>query len=588
MNTCVAVSWPLNLSTAIVREPLTVAPGISVMAVVGQMTEARAGAEAAIMPHHALYDHCSERSSFVLVVDSGQVQGLFTEHDVLRLVSQNIALDRLTIGEVMTPPQVTMRESVLSDAMAVFNLFQQYDTHYLLLVDEQEQFTGVITQYALRQLLKFGVSTVQQSSMFNGTLVAASSTLSDGPSQDTRQSSLIGICRTTVEGEIAYLNDRYCEILGLSAETMVSETWCWGIHANDRKRVLASKRTIDHSCQLEYQFQRSDGDIVWLHEHYMAERNEEGHVIGYVSTLADISDRKRSEAALIQSEAQKQAILTAIPDYLFRVDAYGVYREVVDHKSEITLFPENVNPLGLSMGDVLPAAVAARQQFYLEETLRTGQLKTYEQQFQVHGQVRHEEVRVIKSGDDEALFMVRDISDRKRAEQQLQSLIEGTAATIGQDFFPALVRHIAASLDVAYAVINELVDGQLCALASWAHGAPHAPIFYCPKSTPCERTLKQGMFYGESLRSEDFPGEINLAEMDVESYLGIALYDSQQNVMGNLCILHTQPIPMPYRAEQILQVFAARAAAELERQRAIVSLEQLNYALEVKVAERTA
>ena len=80
---------------------------------------------------------------------------------------------------------------------------------------------------------------------------------------------------------------------------------------------------------------------------------------------------------------------------------------------------------------------------------------------------------------------------------------------------------------------------------------------------------------------------LGLRDLEVESYLGIALYNTHGVAIGNLCILHNQSIPNPQRAKQILQVFAARAAAELERQRASTLLEQMNQSLETKVEERT-
>ncbi|NJN20503.1 MAG: PAS domain S-box protein [Leptolyngbya sp. RL_3_1] len=218
------------------------------------------------------------------------------------------------------------------------------------------------------------------------------------------------------------------------------------------------------------------------------------------------AERKRAEdqrtlaqAALVQSEARNQAIIAALPDYLFCVGADGLYRDVVTYKPEITLFPAEFDPVGLSMTDVLPADVARKQLNYLAETLQTGTLHTYEQQIQIGDQVRDEEVRVVKSGPDEALFMVRDISERARleaerqqAEQQLQTLIEGTAATTGQDFFPALVSHIAQALQVSYALVTEQVGSELRTLGFWANGALQPTYLYGIAHTPVNRSWHRG------------------------------------------------------------------------------------------------
>lgn len=97
-----------------------------------------------------------------------------------------------------------------------------------------------------------------------------------------------------------------------------------------------------------------------------------------------------------------------------------------------------------------------------------------------------------------------------------------------------------------------------------------------------------GRLYCPHSVQQQFPDCPELAEMGAESYLGIALQNAQGEAIGNLCIYHQQPISDPQRAEQILRVFAARATAELERQRATTALEKLNQTLEAKVVERTA
>ena len=51
--------------------------------------------------------------------------------------------------------------------------------------------------------------------------------------------------------------------------------------------------------------------------------------------------------------------------------------------------------------------------------------------------------------------------------------------------------------------------------------------------------------------------------------------------------MHRAPLANPEQAKNLLQVLAARAAAELERQWATVSLQNLNQQLETKVLERT-
>ncbi|QIR40955.1 GAF domain-containing protein [Tolypothrix sp. PCC 7910] len=77
--------------------------------------------------------------------------------------------------------------------------------------------------------------------------------------------------------------------------------------------------------------------------------------------------------------------------------------------------------------------------------------------------------------------------------------------------------------------------------------------------------------------------------MQAESYLGIALKDEFGKAIGSLCILDGQSLPLHKYTEAlaILQVFAARAAAELQRQTANDELHRLNQDLEARVEQRT-
>ncbi|MBT9310978.1 EAL domain-containing protein [Leptothoe kymatousa] len=581
MVTCNVVSLPLN--AAIIRNPGVVSPETALTDAVSQLADLQTDdLEAArcgpgnLDATQGFWAHRG-RSSCLVVVDAGAVAGLITERDIVRLKVQSADWQGRLVGEAILCPPVILPESDFTSVALALDLLMRHGAEHLLLVNDRQQLTGLVTHATLCQVVQ-----KQQ----NGSCLRTK----EQCHMDVLQSLPVGIFRRNRERENIYVNERHCQILGLPRDTTLGDAWQRGVWPEDRDHVLRGwdMSVAENPFQLEYRFRRPGGDVIWIYEQWVADCDDEGHVVGYVGTIADISDRKKMELALAQSEAKNRAILAAIPDYLFCLDSNGVYRDVVTYQKDIALFPAHINPVGLTMADVLPKDVAQRQQYYLDKIFSTGTLQAYEQQVRRGNRICDEEVRVVKSGEDEALFIVRDISDRKQTERQLQSLIEGTAATTGQDFFPALVRYVATALGVAYAVVTELVDGELHTLAFWANGALHPPMSYNPVQTPCERSLEAGQFFSAALKAQDFAGDIDLAAMGVKSYLGIALCGSHNEAIGNLCILDQKTIRAPRRAEQILRVFAARATAELERHRALDSLEQLNQALEIKVAERTA
>ena len=66
---------------------------------------------------------------------------------------------------------------------------------------------------------------------------------------------------------------------------------------------------------------------------------------------------------------------------------------------------------------------------------------------------------------------------------------------------------------------------------------------------------------------ERFPGDRQLADLGIESYLGVPLLDGDGRVLGHLAVLDERPMPPEPRRLFIFRIFAARAAVELERLR---------------------
>jgi PAS domain S-box-containing protein len=236
-------------------------------------------------------------------------------------------------------------------------------------------------------------------------------------------SAPVGIFRKDRLGQCIYVNDRYCQIAGLTPEAALGEGWREGLHLDDREMLIAAwQQSIQDNhrpFQLEYRFQHTDGKVVWVYGQCVTERDDNGEVLSYVGTLTDISDRKQAELDLKQSEFQSRAILATIPDLMFRVGSDGIYRGFVANR-DFGILLQDSDPTGQAMTDLLSPEIAKQQLDSMQQALQTGELQVYEQQIQIGDRLQDEEVRVIKCGDDEVLFMIRNISDRKQAEAALK------------------------------------------------------------------------------------------------------------------------------------------------------------------------
>jgi len=177
-------------------------------------------------------------------------------------------------------------------------------------------------------------------------------------------------------------------------------------------------------------------------------------------------------------------------------------------------------------------------------------------------------------GGDMVVF-TRDVTERRRSEAALRAIVEGTAAATGTGFFQSLVRHLARALEVRYAFVAEAREGQARTLAVWAGEGPGESIAYPLAGSPCDGVVrgKQLCHYPERVR-ELFPDDAILVELGVESYMGFPLLGSSGEALGHLVVMHDRPMSDEAHRAEILQIFAGRAGAELERQQAEAKLRE--------------
>ncbi len=155
-----------------------------------------------------------------------------------------------------------------------------------------------------------------------------------------------------------------------------------------------------------------------------------------LTIIRDVTDRKWAEESLRKSEARNRALLNAFPDLIMRLHRDGTYLDIKPAKDVNPVAPPS-ELLGKKVSEVLPPEMAERRLHTIAQALQTGQPQVSEQQLLRDNQLHDEEVRVVASGEDEVLVIVRDITERKQAERQLrqnqallQAIIDNTAASI--------------------------------------------------------------------------------------------------------------------------------------------------------------
>ncbi|MEB3231243.1 MAG: PAS domain S-box protein [Leptolyngbyaceae bacterium] len=131
---------------AIIRDPITVAPDITVRAVTALMHEA----QLRLAPGEI-------GASCVVVVASGQIVGLLTERDIVGLCATGQALDQVSVAQVMSTEVLTLAASALTHSPSTLpstvHRLQQQQIQYLPLVDDQDCLVGLVSRETLWQYL---------------------------------------------------------------------------------------------------------------------------------------------------------------------------------------------------------------------------------------------------------------------------------------------------------------------------------------------------------------------------------------------------------------------------------------------------
>ncbi|MCH9674234.1 MAG: PAS domain-containing protein [Gammaproteobacteria bacterium] len=132
-------------------------------------------------------------------------------------------------------------------------------------------------------------------------------------------------------------------------------------------------------------------------------------------------------------------------------------------------------------------------------------------------------------------------------------------------FFSSLTVHLCDALQVDVAVVGRVHERTVRSVAVQAFGQAAPPLEYELVGTPCETVISdRARGYGSRVQ-DHFPHFDLLRELNVESYVGAALLDSDGTAVGLIAVLHSAPLSDVDLAQTTLQVFAARAAWELER-----------------------
>ena len=171
----------------------------------------------------------------------------------------------------------------------------------------------------------------------------------------------------------------------------------------------------EHALRLRHR----SGRDVWTRMATTPIQGPDGSFLGSIALVTDVTEHRRAQQRLAESEARQRAVFDALPDLVFRVSADMTYLGLVagrHYNPEFT--PEML--LGLNLREVLPADVVGPGQEAIEHTLATGEVSSFSWDADLVGEPRTYEVRTSAVDADEVVVLVRDVTDVRAGERARQ------------------------------------------------------------------------------------------------------------------------------------------------------------------------
>ncbi|HWR87153.1 MAG TPA: PAS domain S-box protein, partial [Acidiferrobacterales bacterium] len=161
-------------------------------------------------------------------------------------------------------------------------------------------------------------------------------------------------------------------------------------------------------------------------------------------------------------------------------------------------------------------------------------------------------------------------SERRQAADTLHDIAQMLSANAGETLFHKLVLSLAKALGVDYAFVGKVSPhnaGIIQTIAFCDHGNIVDNIEYrLAPATACGSVgCRTVCYFPEGVR-EMYPEDEILRDFHAEAFIGHPLIGASGQVLGLLAVMHAKPLANPGQIQSILQISAARAVAELERQ----------------------
>jgi PAS domain S-box-containing protein len=383
------------------------------------------------------------------------------------------------------------------------------------------------------------------------------------------------IWHSGTDAKCDWFNATWLQFTGRTMEQEVGDGWVEGVHPDDLERCVSTYMEAFGarlSFEMEYRLRSSSGEYRWITDRGIPVQSAAGQFAGYIGYCFDITEKQRSEEALRLSEEKFRQIFEGSPSgialFEMQKDEAGIPVDYVvlaanpAFECNTGISPEQA--VGRRISEVVHSHVAPFLDVFDQVVARGESVRfdRYSSEFQ-----RHLSIHAFPVRQGQFAVLLSDITEQKQVEKTQSFLAHFRWKNDQEDFFAALARYLADSLQMEFVCIDLLLPGHLSAqtVALFHNGKFQDNISYTLHDTPCGDVLKRSAcFFARGVR-EIYPNDQALQDMGAESYAGVTLWGSDGKPIGLIALISHRYINNPQVVKSTLQLVADRAAAELER-----------------------
>jgi diguanylate cyclase (GGDEF)-like protein/PAS domain S-box-containing protein len=371
------------------------------------------------------------------------------------------------------------------------------------------------------------------------------------------------------------------------------------LHPDDvapgRAAIVGMFHSESDNFEVEHRIRHIDGHYInILARGRILRRDDDNRIVRVIGTHVDISQLKHTQTELTESRRFLEILFNTIPERVFWKDMDSRY-----------LGCSRLFALDVGLED--PAAIVGLSDDDLPWHTLADDIRLDDQRILTGADTHFTTERYVTAADgtliwaettkvpirDQAgeivgvLGTLSDITARLAREEQLQTVADAFTGTEDARLLDALTK-AAAELSGSDHAFVARIDGRESSQARVTAWYPAESVMkeltYDLADTPCGDTSKNGRCLIAGQVAAAYPNDDMLRDGTLEGYAGQRLLSSDGETIGLLVLLFEREIADHERTENVLDVFAARAAKELEREQTYAVLraseERLNTALE--------